>query len=171
MGYLPLVHNDNVYSEPGHGTTFKIYFPAVETSEKSKTLNNRSIKLIAGTEKILLVEDDASVRKLTGKILRKAGYTVYEAESGKKALEIIEKESIKPNLLFTDVVMPGMNGMELKEKIRKTFPDIKVLCTSGYSADLVKEKNLISDRVFFLQKPVLLDELQNKLREIFNCAE
>ena len=122
-----------VYSEPGHGTTFKLYFPAASASAPAPA-PAPEIGSLAGSETILLAEDEAEVRSLIAKSLRLHGYTVIEACNGIEALELAgERESI--DLLLTDVVMPGMNGRELFEQLSERHPDLPVLFTSGYPAD------------------------------------
>ncbi|MBN1409207.1 MAG: PAS domain S-box protein [Spirochaetales bacterium] len=154
----------NVYSEPGQGTTFRIYFNRI--TEKTEVKNREaepSIKSAGGT--ILLVEDDEMVRSMTTIALERIGYNVLELETPTEALSIIEKGDIPFVLLITDVVMPEMNGIELKNKIAAVQPDIKVLFMSGYTANTIVHHGVLDKNVHFIQKPFNLKELAKKVRE------
>lgn len=156
-----------VYSEVGKGTTFKIYLPQViETAESVNNLTNFS-DLPRGTETILLVEDEEIVRNLTREMLETCGYTVLEASNGFEALKI-SVDKAKIDLLLTDVVMPEMGGRELAEKLRQLYPRMRVLFSSGYTDAAIVQNSLIDPNTNFIQKPFNLNDLAQKLREIFN---
>ena len=122
-----------VYSEVRHGTSFKIYLPRVTETGRKLTLSAPAGDLPRGTELILLVEDDDSVRNFARIVLHEKGYRLFEAENGKKALSLIENNGTEIDLLITDMIMPEMNGMDLADQLKKLKPDIKVLFISGYT--------------------------------------
>lgn len=153
----------SLYSEPGRGTTFKIYLPAVREAvvkegEKSSTL------CPGGSETILLVEDDPSVLALGTAMLRKRGYTVLEASNGETALQAVREYEGKIHLLLTDVVMPQMGGKELVNRLKKELPEIKVLYTSGYTDDAIVRHGVLESGVAFLQKPFTTTSLSQLVR-------
>jgi two-component system cell cycle sensor histidine kinase/response regulator CckA len=154
----------NVYSEPGQGTTFKIYFPAVaQKDEIGEKADEPAMAASSGT--ILLVEDDAMVREMTATMLQAIGYTVHVAETASDALSLCEKGGARIDLLITDVVMPGMSGVELRDRIEAVRPGIKVLFTSGYTSSIIVQRGMLEDRVHFLQKPFSIKHLARKVRE------
>ncbi|MEO5859088.1 MAG: PAS domain S-box protein, partial [Pyrinomonadaceae bacterium] len=160
-----------VYSEPGMGTTFKIYLPrVVDDSEKAETART-SDKLPIGTETILLVEDEEMVRKFTRQTLEMCGYTVIEAGNGSDALAIFESDPGRVNLVMADIVMPGMGGRELAEKISLSWPEMPVLFTSGYTDDAVVRHGVVNSDANFIQKPFATDALARKVRDIFDGVE
>ncbi|MEP6788969.1 MAG: PAS domain S-box protein, partial [Acidobacteriota bacterium] len=157
-----------VYSEPGHGTTFKIYLPCVnEMVHKVKWIGDQK-KTYKGTETILLVEDEDIVRKFVRDILKENGYTVLEAASGSEALATCERNDGIIHLLFTDVIMPKMGGSELKDKIVKIRPDIKVLFMSGYTDDSIAHRGMLDAKTQFIEKPFAPDALELKIREVLD---
>ena len=134
-----------VYSEPDIGTTFKIYFPAVEeevSAPKGIDAGNGG----RGTETVLLVEDEDGVRGLAVLVLQTYGYKVLAASNGKEALRLVEKHSSGIDLLVTDVVMPGMGGPELADSLKPRFPRMKVLFSSGYTDDAVVRHGLLAGK-------------------------
>lgn len=158
--------NIRVYSEVGQGTTFKIYLPRVdEIVQKRKWVDDRDEDLL-GTETVLLVEDDDMVRNLVNRILRSNGYYVLEANSGKAALSICETYSEGIHLLLSDVVMPKMSGLELRNQLIKLRPDIKVLFMSGYTDDSMTQNEVLDADTAFIEKPFTPDGLAKKIREI-----
>jgi PAS domain S-box-containing protein len=158
-----------VYSEPGHGTTIKIYLPRVE--EDLDTLHGRDKTdfLPRGRETVLLVEDEPSVRDLAHRLLNQQGYKVLEAANGEEALRVVQEHNGEEiHLLLTDVVMPQMGGKELAEKLETLRPDIKVLYTSGYTDDAIVHQGILEHGTYFLQKPFSLQTLSHKVREVLD---
>jgi two-component system, cell cycle sensor histidine kinase and response regulator CckA len=159
-----------VYSEPGVGATFKIYFPrdAGVTTAPPAEPGNWVQHLPHGTETVLLVEDDAAVRAVTRGILEKSGYTVLEASNGEQALQIIERHTLPLHLLLTDIIMPQMSGRPLVEQVSVLRPDLKVLYMSGYTDDAVVRHGVLAAEMDFLQKPFTALKLAQKVREVLD---
>ena len=154
-----------VYSEPGYGTTFKIYLPRVDAVvEKPRWVGESGQKYI-GTETILLVEDEEIVRNLVREILTENGYNVLEAASGKAALAICASYNGSIDLLLTDVIMPRMGGRELKDQVVKLLPAIHVLFMSGYTDDAVANRGVFDSDTAFIEKPFTPEALSRKVRE------
>jgi CheY-like chemotaxis protein len=142
-----------VESAVGKGSSFRVYFPALETPTEKAPITSRPEEPRGGSETILLVEDDASVRRMTALCLRKFGYAVLEATNGAEALKQWEQHRQKIALLLTDMVMPeAMTGLELAQRLRKDKPGLRVIVASGYSANLVNPDPL-EPEVIFLAKP------------------
>jgi len=157
-----------VESEVGIGTRFRILFPQESSIHSSETSVHDESKLV-GTETILLAEDEKSVRRLTKRILSASGYNVIEAEDPSKALAMFQAAPEKFDLLFSDIVMPGMYGTELAEKIREITPDLPCLFMSGYSEnELVGSHRILLDGVNYLQKPFRPVDLREKLRSVLD---
>lgn len=155
-----------VYSELGHGTTFKIYLPRVdEVLDKSRSTNFDN-KNLSGTETILLVEDDEIVRALVREVLTGNGYKVLESSSGREALSICSTYSEPIHLLLTDVIMPKMSGNELKTEVVKLLPEIKILFMSGYTDDAISDGGFLDSGTAFIEKPYTPDGLALKVREV-----
>jgi CheY-like chemotaxis protein len=154
-----------LYSEPELGTTFKIYLPAVMEEQKKATVERPVPGVPGGTESVLVVEDDDSLRRLACKVLSRNGYTVLEAALVEAAVQLTDTMSDPVDLLITDVVMPGMNGVELADRIAERFPDIRVLFISGYTDHAVLEHGILDSGRPFLQKPFALNDLLGKVRE------
>ena len=159
-----------VYSEPGQGSTFKIYWPRVDEADTSTQPGRTSSLLPRGSETILLVEDEEMVRTLAGRILTGAGYTVLKVENGQAALQLNEKYSQPIHLLLTDVIMPGMSGRELAEQLRAVRPDIKVLYMSGYTDSAIVRHGVLEPGTTFLNKPFTPDTLTRKVREVLEVT-
>jgi PAS domain S-box-containing protein len=155
-----------VYSEPGSGTTFKICLPRVDQAIRAAQLvpNNAGLE---GRETILLVEDEPSLRSLTRLIIDSYGYTVLEAEDGEKALALSRNHTGPIQLLLTDVVMPGISGRMLAEKLATTFPNVRVLFMSGYTGQRVGGI-VIPEGSHFIQKPFTREALARKMREVLD---
>ena len=153
-----------VYSEVGHGTTFKVYLPVVE-SQVSSEAEATSPQVQRGSETILLVEDEEAVRVLLQDILEVEGYTVLVAPNGHEALHACEQRGGPIHLLLTDVVMPGMSGRELVERLTQRCSAAKVLYMSGYTDDAVVRHGVLDEGVNFLQKPFTPDAVLRKVRE------
>ncbi len=159
-----------VYSEPGRGTAFKIYFPRIE-EETSATGRERPEKrsLPRGSEMVLLVEDEKGVRELAREYLEMSGYSVIEAENGTAALELAARHTGPIHLLMTDVVMPGISGRELAERVTQIRPGIKVLYMSGYTDQSVVRHGILQTDAVLLQKPFSLATLASKLSEMLSA--
>jgi CheY-like chemotaxis protein len=158
-----------VYSEPAHGTTFKIYLPRVE--EDLDTLHERDETnfLPRGSETVLLVEDEPSVRDLALRLLKQQGYKVLEAANGEEALRVVQEHiGERIHLLLTDVVMPQMGGKELANQLKLLRPDVKVLYTSGYTDDAIVHHGVLEPGTHFLQKPFSPQTLSHKVREVLD---
>lgn len=159
-----------VYSEPGHGTAFKINIPVVEAAAEAAQPIERSGSLPRGSETILVVDDDASLREVTCEILRGGGYTVIEAESPARALQVAESHSSVIDFLLTDVIMPKMNGRELATRLVQARPAMKVLYVSGYADGVVQDgpHGPLEEGLAFLQKPYTRKQMMLKIREILD---
>lgn len=158
-----------VYSEPGRGTTFKIYLPRVDApleEIKKETLP----EIPRGTETVLVVEDERTVRELAVRLLKKQGYNVLEAADGGKAFLLCEKHREPIHLILTDVVMPGMSGRELAERLRKIHPEARVLFMSGYTDDVIFHHGVLSEGTGFIEKPFTLETLARKVRQVLGKA-
>ena len=157
-----------VYSEPGRGTSFKIYLPRIEEKVVPGARDGKIDARPAerGSETILLVEDEKGVRELAREYLTSTGYTVIEAEDGHTALELAAMHVGPVHLLLTDVVMPGISGRELAERVGQIRPGIKILYMSGYTDQAVVHHGILENDAVLLQKPFTLTTLAAKLREI-----
>jgi PAS domain S-box-containing protein len=159
----------NVYSEPGRGTTFKIYLPQVEPQAKISVRHADLPDLPRGTETILLVEDDPALREMAATLLRRLGYTVLAAANGIDALSLQQqRDTGQVDLLFTDVVMPHMNGKELSERVQALYPHTRILFTSAYTENAIVHQGVLGKGAALLQKPFSPSALARKLREVLN---
>jgi CheY-like chemotaxis protein len=157
------------YSEPEHGTTFKIYLPQLTGTKKLQESLPERQEPVGGTETILLVEDEESLRTIAVKMLEGYGYRVSEAKNGIEALEITTKgDRLKIDLLVTDVVMPGMGGKELVDKLTKEYPQLRVLYISGYTDNAIAHHGVLDEGVSLLQKPFSSQSLAEKVREVLD---
>jgi CheY-like chemotaxis protein len=158
-----------VYSEPGNGTTFKIYLPCVD--DKLDSTTSRALPATQrGTETILVVDDDDQVRIAASSILRRNGYTVIDAHNAGEALLHSERHTGRIHLLLTDVVMPQMSGPELARRLASGRPDMKVLCMSGYTDDSIVRHGILQSQVAYLQKPVTPRSLAQRVREVLDAV-
>ena len=160
-----------VYSEPGKGSTFKIYLPRVAETVESPAqviVPAESAATEPGTETILLVEDEANLRYLARQYLEKQGYRVIEAADGAVAMQIAVAHDKMIHLLLTDVIMPGMNGRELAQRISEIRPNVKVLYMSGYTENVIGRNGTLDAGVTLLQKPFTLRDLKSKVREVLD---
>jgi PAS domain S-box-containing protein len=158
-----------VYSEPGQGSTFKIFWPATdEQLLPTELINHEDDIHLKGRETILLVEDDEAVRNFAEDMLEDLGYIVFKAENGKKAIQLVEEKNIIPDLLLTDMIMPEMNGKELADYMMAKQPELKVLFSSGYLDSHIFKKGFLDEDVHFIQKPYSYQSLGRKLRKIIN---
>ncbi len=159
-----------VYSEVGHGTTFKVYLPLAEGTVAPQAAAAARDQLTPGTETVLLVEDEDRVRVLTRRVLEKNGYKVVEALNGAEALRYFDGNPEPVDLIITDVVMPEMSGPQLAQQIRLRQPDLKVLFLSGYTDSALSHNGVLNMEKNFLQKPFTPDSLARKVREILVTA-
>jgi CheY-like chemotaxis protein len=154
-----------VQSEEGHGSVFQIYLPRAEGIAEKHTAPVAHAAL-GGTETVLLVEDEESVRQLVRETLAAKGYRVVEAENGEAAMGAAARHEGEIDLVITDVVMPGMGGRELVKQLAQTRPNTKVLYLSGYTEDAILSEGTIETGAAFLQKPFTLQNLSRKVREV-----
>ncbi len=162
-----------VYSEVGRGTTFKIYLPRVASVGETAVQVSEPIqpqRVEPGTETILLVEDEANLRYLARQYLEKQGYKVIEAADGAVAMQIAVAHEGVIHLLLTDVIMPGMNGRELAQRISEIRPNAKVLYMSGYTENVIGHNGTLDAGVRLLQKPFNLRDLKTKVREVLDAT-
>jgi len=158
-----------VYSEPGLGTTFKIYLPTIEGDTESLRPAPIPTRLLQGSETILLVEDEEMVRKLAYTVLQRNGYKVLEASNGNEALDVVQGRNGNPiHLVVTDVVMPGMSGRQLADRLASLRPEIKILYMSGYTDDAIVHHGVLDPGIAYIQKPFTPDALASKVREILD---
>jgi two-component system, cell cycle sensor histidine kinase and response regulator CckA len=159
-----------VYSEPGLGTTFKIYLPVAHGAH-DVVHEPPSIQSAGGNEAILVIEDEDVVRSLTCRILREHGYTVYEARQGQEGLECVARRSGEIRLVLSDVVMPEMGGRELGRLLAQLHPGLPVLYMSGYTGDDVVQRGLLDAAAPFQQKPFSPEGLTRKVREMLDAHQ
>jgi two-component system cell cycle sensor histidine kinase/response regulator CckA len=157
----------NVYSEPGHGTIFKIYFPRCEEAP-DVIQPEKAAPLRGGSETILLVDDAGPLRGLTRLLLEGCGYTVLDSGDPEEAIRIAGQHQGPLPLLITDVVMPGISGPVLAKKLAAARPETRVLYTSGYADDEVAQHGAIEEDSAFLEKPFTRDALVRKVRELLD---
>jgi signal transduction histidine kinase/DNA-binding response OmpR family regulator len=159
----------SVYSEPGRGTTFKIYLPQVEGQAQASLQPIASNELPRGTETILLVEDDPALREMAATLLRRLGYLIWAAPNGIEALSLTQQRTTGHiDLLFTDVVMPHMSGKELADRVRALYPHTKILFSSAYTENAIVHQGVLDKGVALLQKPYTPSTLARKLREVLD---
>jgi two-component system, cell cycle sensor histidine kinase and response regulator CckA len=156
-----------VYSEPGMGTTFKLYLPRVDEELDPIRLPVAPATL-SGSETVLLVEDDEQVRTIAMSILQRQGYRVIAAQHAGEALLLSERHSEPIDLLLTDVVMPQMSGPELARRLTAKRPEMRVLCMSGYTDDRVVRHGALESGLAFLQKPITPESLASKVRDVLD---
>jgi CheY-like chemotaxis protein len=160
----------NVYSEPGKGTTFKIYLPLTQSVAEDMRETD-ALPVPKGTETILIVEDDIQVRELMRKVLMKNGYAVLEAVDGEDAMRVFSENKDAIHLVILDVMMPRKNGKETYDAIQKAGTDLQVIFISGYSADVIQRKKILDKGSHFLSKPVSPTDLLNTVRRVLDKAE
>jgi CheY-like chemotaxis protein len=158
-----------VYSEPGVGTSFKIYLPRVADVTAMAEPLSVAMTRPRGSETILLVEDEEPLRKLVRHSLESSGYTIIEARHSAHALDVIERGGVSIHLLMTDVIMPGLSGRELAERVAALRPQIKVLYMSGYTDDAVVRHGVLEESMAFLQKPFTGEALLRRVRAVLDA--
>jgi len=159
-----------VYSEPGHGATFKIYLPRVDAPVESATPPAPVERPPRGSETVLLAEDEPAVRAIAQQVLERQGYTVLAAPSGADALALAAQHGATIHLLLTDVVMPGMSGRDLADRLTAQRPGIRVLYISGYTDNAIVRHGMLEPGLAYLQKPFRPDALVRKVRDVLDEA-
>ena len=157
-----------VYSEPGQGSTFKIYLPKLKGDVKGEEKEQTPVITLDGSETVLIVEDDDSLRKLTQKSLQPHGYRILVAENGEDALRVSKEHEGTIDLLITDVVMPRMGGKEVAERLQTLYPRMKVIYMSGYTDDSIVHRGVLEPGLNFLAKPFSPEGLARKVREVLD---
>jgi CheY-like chemotaxis protein len=158
-----------IYSEPGLGTTIKIYLPEVNDPLEAAKRKPGGERMPRGHETILVVEDEDEVRKLVVGILSKQGYRVLDASHGGDALLMLEENREPIHLLLTDVVMPGINGPDFARRMKFVYPDLRVLYMSGYADNVIFQHGILDQAMAFLQKPFTVERLAGKVREVLDA--
>jgi signal transduction histidine kinase/ActR/RegA family two-component response regulator len=159
-----------VFSEPGQGATFRCYFPAMAAAGVAGPSRDGAVVTTAGTESVLVVEDQSQLRAVIRRSLESRGYSVLEASHGEEALELAASHRGPIDLLVTDIVMPRLSGIELATRLRAVRPEIRVLFISGYSDEAIGQHGRLTPGAAFLQKPVQPDVLARVVREILDGA-
>jgi CheY-like chemotaxis protein len=160
-----------VYSEPGLGTSFKVYFPRVAPAAGERPAAVAATRTQGGDETVLLVEDEDGVRRLVGTVLGNLGYTVLEAATPGEALALAAARTEHVALIVTDIVLPGMHGRELAEELVRTWPRARVLYVSGYAEDAIVEHGVLAPDLEFLPKPFTASDLGRKVREVLDAPD
>jgi PAS domain S-box-containing protein len=153
------------YSEPGRGTTFKIYLPRVDEEAEQPRADGKRPAARRGSETILLVEDDDAVRSISRRILTQHGYSVIEAGNGAEGLRLVDLAAKPIDLVLTDMVMPEMNGKELARQLRERYPEIRLLFMSGYTEDAALRQSFLEPETAFIEKPFEPAALADKVRQ------
>ncbi len=157
----------NVYSKPGQGTIFKTYIPAIFVEEKKEIKETVEIKNFHGNgKKVLIVEDEESIRTVLSKVLHKNGYIVHTAADGREAFEVLENNKYDFNLILCDMIMPDKTGIQLIDEIIPKKPDIKILLSSGYTEEKSQFSEIKERKIKFLQKPYDMTNLLKTMKEI-----
>ncbi|HEY4319917.1 MAG TPA: response regulator [Gemmatimonadales bacterium] len=158
-----------VYSELGHGTTFKVYLPEATANAAPVAATQAAVPVAAsGGETVLLVEDDDAVRRATRKMLERTGYSVLEAADGKAGLAVAAQHRQRIDLVVTDLMMPGMDGHAFAQALQADYPDLQVIFTSGYTDDAVVRRGLIDSSQTFLQKPFTIRDITGVIRSVLD---
>ena len=157
-----------VYSEPGKGTTFKIYLPMVKSKKKKVDKPEAAVEDLQGSETILVVEDEFMVRELVCDTLRASGYTILEAANGKQAIEVFSSNKDKIDLVLTDVIMPEMSGRKMIEALYEAYPTVTALYMSGYTDDAIIKHGVLEPGMAYIQKPFSPKALIQKVKEVLD---
>jgi DNA-binding NtrC family response regulator len=158
-----------VESAPGRGTVFNIYLPQVDDVVSAVEAPARAEATVRGSETILLVEDEAEVRDLVAQMLQRSGYTVLVASDAATALELSARHAGDIHLLLTDVVMPEMSGLELRQRFVRSRPHTRVIYMSGYTDETLGRHGTLEADIVFLQKPFRFAELGRKIRDVLDA--
>ena len=158
----------SVYSEPGQGTTFKIYLPRIKEDSELRPASPATVQIPGGWETILVVEDNDELRQLAASVLRNLGYTVLEAPNGPEAIQLFQAQPEAIHLVLTDVVMPEMSGREMVERLRQTHPGLRALYMSGYTDAAITRQGVLEPGAPFIQKPFGVEALAKKVREVLD---
>jgi CheY-like chemotaxis protein len=156
-----------IYSEQGHGTTVKLYLPRFldEGGPVAKPSTTRAVPAASAGETVLIVEDEERARQITAESLQELGYTVLQADGAASALRILDAQP-ETNLLFTDLIMPDVNGRKLAEEAQRRRPELKVLFMSGYTRNAIVHNMVLDPGVHLIPKPFTLEQLALKVREV-----
>ena len=157
----------SVYSEVGMGSTFNVYLPASDKAAKEHEDSKQS-DVIRGTKRVLLIDDEDMVLTIGGEILEKLGYTVLRAESGEEALELFHEHKDGIDLVILDMIMPGIGGSEVFDRIRAESPEVKVILSSGYSMNDDTDRIMKRGCNGFIQKPFDIQTLSRKIRTVLD---
>ncbi len=160
--------NISVYSELGHGTTFKVYLPELAAAPQNVEATVVEAAIPGGSETVLLVEDEDVVRGLAQKILEQSGYKVLAASRGAEAIRFCLQRTEPIHLLLTDVVMPETSGKEVADRATELLPDLRVLFMSGYTDEAIVHHGVLDSNVEFIQKPFTPAALVRKVREVLD---
>ncbi len=158
-----------VYSEPGQGTSFRVYLPRVMVGGAPESGTSRETARLTGTETIVVVDDAPEVRALVQRLLESGGYTVLTAASGAEALDLLDREGVTAQLVITDVVMPGMGGRQVVARLARSHPGVRVLYMSGHTDDTVVRHGISQAEVSLLEKPFTKDSLLRRVREVLDA--
>ncbi len=161
----------DVYSEPCCGTVFRVFLPICTSGENGKTQLKKKKFAPGSGETVLVVEDEPSVRETVSEFLRRYGYNVIEAEMPEEAFAVLKKHTGRIDLILTDVVMPGMTGRELVERIQSEFPGISAIYMSGYTEDAIIKRGVLAGDVDFLSKPFSPEDLAMKVRTVLDRGD
>jgi CheY-like chemotaxis protein len=154
----------NLYSELGQGTVFKIYLPRYQA--EAETVSQKCALPVRGSGTILVVEDEEMLLRTATHLLEEIGYTVIKADSPFLALSICEDPGQQIDMVLTDVVMPGMNGKEMTERMKATRPELKTLFMSGYPAEIVTSRGIVQEGMYYIRKPLDFDQLREKICQL-----
>jgi CheY-like chemotaxis protein len=174
--YGIVIQNDatiHVYSEKNIGTSMKIYWPLSDEvfQGQAEKDNGHNEDIHTGNETILLVEDENAVREFAVSALKSLGYQIFEAENASRALELVEIDKIEFDILVTDVIMPGMNGKELADRLGTQIQDLKVLFASGYTESNIVQDGILNEGVNFIHKPYSVKNLSKQIRTILSSPQ
>ncbi|MFH0997347.1 MAG: PocR ligand-binding domain-containing protein [Pseudomonadota bacterium] len=161
----------NVYSEPGHGTSFKIYLPRYAVKSEQTPKESPAAPVVRGHETILLVEDEPAILNMTGQMLETFGYRVLSALMPGEAIRLAREHAGEIHLLLSDVVMPEMNGRDLAKNLISLYPGIRCLFMSGYTANVIAHHGMLDDGINFIQKPFSIQALATKVREALDSGQ